>query len=172
MSAPAKSLPFSIIENYFKAIKNGQTDIVRGMLTEHPDLAKIKYRHNDFKYEGEIELDAYKFLGAYIGSVTGLHAAIIWGQDDLAKEIIDKSFTDDLDITFGGNNTALHLATLYGAGEVVKILLARGANSNIRNSKEFTPIDINDDFKIMKYFSSDADLTKNSHIDLFTVTHQ
>ena len=48
-------------------------------------------------------------LGAYIGSVTGLHVAIILGHDGIAKDIIDSSFKDDLDIPLGGNNTALHL---------------------------------------------------------------
>jgi len=40
--------------------------------------------------------------------------------------------TEDLNFTCGGNNTALHLATFFGCKEIVKALLKRGADRNIK----------------------------------------
>jgi ankyrin repeat protein len=49
-----------------------------------------------------------------------------------------------LDITFGGGNTSLHLATFLGAREVVKELLENGADRTVKNGKGFAPLDIVD----------------------------
>jgi hypothetical protein len=65
----------------------------------------------DAKFDPEVELDAYKFLGAYLGQISPLHYAILLGQDEIAKDIIERAFKEDLDMTFGGGNTALHLGT-------------------------------------------------------------
>jgi len=64
-------------------------------------LTSQRYRDPSVKFEGESELDAYKFLGAYIGPTTALQLAILTGNDAAAKDIIDATFKDDLDIPFG-----------------------------------------------------------------------
>lgn len=64
-------------------------------------LVSQKFKSEDAKFESDVQLDAYKFLGAYLGSMTALHFAILLGQDEIAKDIIERSFKDDLDQTFG-----------------------------------------------------------------------
>ena len=41
--------------------------------------------------------------------MTPLHVAILLGQDEIAKDIIERTCSEDLNCTFGGGNTALHL---------------------------------------------------------------
>jgi hypothetical protein len=72
-------------------------------------LVNQKFKSEDAKFDREVELDGYKFLGAYLGQMTALHFSILLGQDEIAKDIIERSFKDDLEMTFGGGNTALHL---------------------------------------------------------------
>jgi hypothetical protein len=85
------------MKQLFDAIKKGQCELVRQLLTSDRSLAKQR-RKGDYKYDVDIELDAYKFLGAYIGPLTALQYAILNGQDPLAKDIIDASFQEDLGI--------------------------------------------------------------------------
>ncbi|KAJ3225434.1 hypothetical protein HK099_006805 [Clydaea vesicula] len=124
----------------FSAIKEGNTDKVRELLLKDKSLTSQKYRDPTVKFESDVELDAYKFLGAYIGAISVLQMAILAGQDAIAKDVLERTLKDDLDQTFGGGNTALHLATFLGAREVVKLLLERGANRNIVNGKGFSPL--------------------------------
>ncbi|KAJ3274144.1 hypothetical protein HDV01_003427 [Terramyces sp. JEL0728] len=86
------------------AIKNSQSDTVRQMLLQEKGLASQKYKSEDAKFDPDVELDAYKFLGAYLGSITPLHFAILLGQDEIAKDIIERSFKEDLEETFGVRN--------------------------------------------------------------------
>jgi ankyrin repeat protein len=139
-------------------------------------------------------LDAYKFLGAYIGSLTGLQLAILKGNERIALDIIDSSLSEgDLDQQFGGGNTALHLATFYGMREVVGRLLERGADPNIKvcmllcqsiwsglsmhvlidvslhmfaqNNKGLRPIDILDDAEMRKVYESSTSSSSSQPMD-------
>ena len=74
------------------------------------------------------------------------------GSDDIAKDIIERSFKADLDEPFGGGNTALHLATLLGATAIVQLLIERSANTTINNAKGFAPVDLSDDPDMRKLF--------------------
>jgi ankyrin repeat protein len=67
--------------------------------------------------------------------MTALHYSLILGYDEIAADIIDASFQEDLEISFGLGNTALHLATLVGSQRVVKLLLDRGCNRLVKNRK-------------------------------------
>jgi ankyrin repeat protein len=97
------------------------------------NLAKVKHKSPKWTYDPEFELDAYKFLGAYIGALTGLQLAILKGNERIALDIIDSSLGEgDLDEQFGGGNSALHLATFFGMKEVVRRLLDRGADRNLK----------------------------------------
>ncbi|KAJ3254258.1 hypothetical protein HK103_007311 [Boothiomyces macroporosus] len=120
------------------------------MLLQEKGLASQKYKSEDAKFDADVELDAYKFLGAYLGAMTPLHFAILLGQDDIAKDIIERSFKEDLEETFGGGNTALHL----GAVDIVTLLLERGANRTVNNAKGFQPVDLSDDPELRKLFVS------------------
>ena len=108
--------------------------------------------------------------------MTPLHVAILLGQDEIAKDIIHRTSTEDLNLTFGviffifyldsrvfmlkedthkkGDNTALHLATFLGAHDVVKLLISRGALTSLTNSKGFTSLDVVDDPEMNQIYSS------------------
>ena len=65
--------------------------------------------------------------------MSALQVAILRGQDRCALSIIDATLNpDDLNVTFGGGNTALHLATFLGARDIVERLLERGADASIQ----------------------------------------
>ncbi|KAK9765305.1 hypothetical protein K7432_006475 [Basidiobolus ranarum] len=140
--------PTETLDAYFIAIQNGDAEAVRTLLAVDRSLTSKKKR-GDYKYEAELELDAYKFLGAYIGQMTGLQLAILNGQESIAKDILDSTFAEEIDITFGDNNTALHLATFYNFKELVKYLLERGADRSHKNGKGLTSIDLSNDPEIL-----------------------
>ncbi|KAJ3417640.1 hypothetical protein HDV05_000097 [Chytridiales sp. JEL 0842] len=144
------------MEALFAAIKSANSDQVRSLLLSDKSLTSTKHKDASIKFEPEIELDAYKFLGAYIGPTTGLQLAILLGQDAIARDIVERTTKDDLDLTFGGGNTALHLATLLGAREIVKLLLERGASKALKNTKGFAPVDLVDDDEMRKLFVGTA----------------
>ncbi|KAJ3068799.1 hypothetical protein HDU98_008092 [Podochytrium sp. JEL0797] len=141
------------LEDLFKAIKSSNPDKVRSIISANKDLTKEKLKDPSAKFDVDVEIDAYKFLGAYVGSCTALQLALLKGNDSIAKDIIDVTGSkEDLDISFGGGNTALHLATLLGAKDIVKLLLERGASRQVRNSKGFAPVDVLDDTEMRKMF--------------------
>ncbi|KAI8919746.1 hypothetical protein BC831DRAFT_480228 [Entophlyctis helioformis] len=142
------------VESLFKAIKASDADKVRDMLLAEKTLTSQKYKDPDMRFDADVELDAYKFLGAYIGTMTPLQFAILLGQDAIARDILERSFKEDLDETFGGSNTALHLATFLGAKELVKLLIERGANRSARNAKGFAPVDVIDDPEMRNVFQN------------------
>ncbi|KAI9197281.1 uncharacterized protein BJ171DRAFT_520438 [Polychytrium aggregatum] len=142
------------IEVLFEAIKQNRADDVRNILLNDKSLTSAKHRDPTIKFDAELELDAYKFLGAYLGSITALQWALMCGQDAIAKDIVERTLKDDIDVAFGGGNTALHLATFLGARELVKLLLERGADRSIKNSKGFAPVDLVDDPEIKRIYES------------------
>ncbi|KAJ3108176.1 hypothetical protein HDU97_002088 [Phlyctochytrium planicorne] len=125
------------VEALFESIKSGNPESVRSILLADKSLTSAKHKDASAKFDPDVELDAYKFLGAYIGACTPLQFAILSGQDSIARDILDRTVKDDLDITFGGGNTTLHLATFLGARDLVKSLLERGASRSVRNAKEY-----------------------------------
>ncbi|RUO96969.1 hypothetical protein BC936DRAFT_141191 [Jimgerdemannia flammicorona] len=162
-------LTYPLPKLYFAAIQASDTSQVRSLIATDQTLTTVKTK-GDYRYEGSIELDAYKFLGAYVGQMTGLQAAILWGRDTVAKDIIDATFREvshpwkrpplhhihpslfahlSTQSSPQNGNTALHLAVLVGAAEIVKILLDRGADVTIKNGKGFTPVDVSDNPEIM-----------------------
>jgi len=128
----------------FDAIYSKDKEKVRSLLQDKK-YTTVKKSDPRAKYDNEVEVDGYKFLGAYFGKMTVLQFAIVLGLDDIAKDIIDATLKDDLDATYGGGNTALHLAALLGERDVVKLLVERGADKSIKNSKGFSPVDVVDD---------------------------
>ncbi|KAI9295226.1 hypothetical protein K502DRAFT_315980 [Neoconidiobolus thromboides FSU 785] len=142
----------NLIETYFKAIELGDSDSVREILEKERNLTKIK-RRGEYQYDTSIELDAYKFLGAYLGAVSGLQLALLLGYDSIARDIADITFDQDLNMIFGDNNTTLHLAAFLENKEMVQSLLERGADANAKNGKGFTPLDVSNDSQVSKLLS-------------------
>ena len=51
----------------------------------------------------------------------------------MAKDIVDATLSvDDLNVCYGGGNSALHLATFLGYRDVVRRLLERGADPQLK----------------------------------------
>lgn len=110
------------------------------MLLEDKQLAAAKLKVADLTYPEEARDNAYSLCGAYIGSVTGLQYAVLLEQEDIALAIADATLSHDIDLTCGGQNTALHLACLLGDKPLVQALLERGAATDLKNSKGYTPV--------------------------------
>ena len=85
----------------WSSIQNGDAEAVRNVLLETPSLASTTSRFPALTWDKNLENDAYKLLGAYLGSMTPLHLSIFCGQDDIAKDIIQRTNSDDLNSTFG-----------------------------------------------------------------------
>ncbi|KAI9021112.1 hypothetical protein DFJ74DRAFT_595962, partial [Hyaloraphidium curvatum] len=113
---------------------------VRELLLEHKDLSSAKKRIQGLAWPDEVATDAFKLCGAYIGSVTGLQYAMLIGRDDVAESIVDATLSADIDLTFGGQNTSLHLASLLGAREMVQKLLKRGASQEVGRRGNYSPV--------------------------------
>ena len=145
--SPSKQVPTSeIVAEYFDAVDHGNAEQVRSLLQQYKQLCSAKQKSDNWKWDNSYALDAYKFLGAYLGSMTGLQVAVLRGFEEIAADIIDATLNpDDLNIPFGSGNTALHLATFLGSKDVVKLLIQRGADKNIKNAKGFTAVDVMDD---------------------------
>ncbi|TPX32512.1 hypothetical protein SmJEL517_g04386 [Synchytrium microbalum] len=141
------------IENVFEAIKAGDSDKVRALLLNDKTLLTQKHRDPTAKPDAAIELDLYKFCGAYLGQMTALQYSLLVGQDSIANDIAERTFKEDLDVTFGGGNTALHLASLLGAKDLVKLLLEHGAQPQLKNNKGFSPVDMSDEPDMLALFS-------------------
>ncbi|KAJ1981879.1 hypothetical protein H4R35_000537 [Dimargaris xerosporica] len=135
-------LDSAVIQSYFEAIGQNDSEQVRGLLSNHRSLAVARARGN-YRFDRAVELQAFKCLGAYLGALTGLQLAILLGHTGVALDIIDVSFDQELlNLGFGDRNTTLHLAVLLGDMEVTKALLERGANRNTKNGKGFTAVDL------------------------------
>ncbi len=126
---------------------------MRTLLLSDKALASQKERVEGARFDAAVETEAFKFLGAYLGALTPLHVALLRGADAIARDIIERTLAADLDVPFGGGNTALHLATFLGAREVVKLLVERGADPAIKNAKGFSPVDLCDDKEMSGWFS-------------------
>ncbi|CAH0562574.1 unnamed protein product [Brassicogethes aeneus] len=64
---------------------------------------------------------------------------------NMSNSSIDKPTSPPLSSDSSGSNTALHLCALYDAVECMKLLLRSGADANVRNSQNKTPMDIAQD---------------------------
>ena len=150
------------IAHFFTAIEKGDAEAVRSFITTNKSLTQVRHKSVQWKYDMDIEMDAYKFLGAYLGQLTGLQLSLLKGHDRIAHDIIDATLdTSDLDLENGGGNTALHMATFLGARDIVRRLLERGCNAARKNAKGFKPMDVLDDEEMRKIYSS-ADISLNN----------
>jgi hypothetical protein len=84
------------LETLFNAIRAGDAESVRALLSANRGLVAQRLRRTEWRFPRESELDAFKFLGAYIGRITPLQHALLMGQDAIARDIIDATFEHGL----------------------------------------------------------------------------
>lgn len=89
------------MDTIWSCIQEGNAENVRKQLLENPSLPSTTCRFPSLTWEKSVENDAYKLLGAYLGSMTPLHLSIFCGQDNIAKDIIQRTNSEDLNLTFG-----------------------------------------------------------------------
>jgi hypothetical protein len=82
-------------------IQEGDAESVRKQLLENPSLSLASKRFPLLTWDKNVELEAIKLLGAYLGSMTPLHLSIFLGHDSIAKDIILRTNSEDLNLTFG-----------------------------------------------------------------------
>lgn len=133
--------PQDALSSIFNAIRNDDGDTLRALLAVDRSLSKLRLAGN-WRYPEEAELDCFKFLGAYMGKLTALHYALLQGKEVIAQDIIDHSFDQDLALTFGDKNNALHLAAFFNYPEIARELVKRGLNPLWKNGKGFAPVDL------------------------------
>ena len=147
----------------FAAIRRTDRDTVRALLASNRALFTRNRHRYPVHYPPRCELDAYRFLGAYIGSLTALQYAILLGDEPTARDILDATFDADIDIRFGDGNTALHLAAFMNRLETVGFLLERGADLGRRNGKGFTPVDVAQDPDVIETMSLELRVAKENN---------
>ncbi|KAJ1669673.1 hypothetical protein EV182_008651, partial [Spiromyces aspiralis] len=99
---------------------------VRELVHKNRLLTRTRNRSPNYCYDSRIENEAFRCLGAYVGALTGLQLAILLGNQEIALDIIDATFQNDLGLMYGLNNTTLHLAAFLDEVEVVRALIERG----------------------------------------------
>ncbi|GJJ68882.1 hypothetical protein EMPS_01228 [Entomortierella parvispora] len=129
---------------FFKAIQDQDANTVRQLLMDHNKTALTQARWKApmdvAHYPSGAEVYAFRLLGAYLGPLTGLQFSILIGQDGIAKDILDATFVQDIDATYGGGNTALQMAVVLEASTIIKALLERGADKNRENDRGFSAL--------------------------------
>ncbi|KAG0057086.1 hypothetical protein BGZ83_001935 [Gryganskiella cystojenkinii] len=144
-SEPAVSdLPEELTREFFKAIQNQDANTVRQLLMDHDKTAMTQARWKApmdvAHYPSGAEVYAFRLLGAYLGPLTGLQFSILIGQDGIAKDILDATFDQDVDSTYGSGNTALQMAVVLEASSIIQALLERGADKTLVNDRGFSAL--------------------------------
>lgn len=96
--------------------------------------------------------------------VADFHRAAQYGQVATMEKMLEKSQAD-LECKDTDLNTALHVAALHGQGEIVKLLLRRGANTKAENLLKEIPADLAKTpelRELIKYFK-EASTSQTSH---------
>ncbi|KAG0219614.1 hypothetical protein B0O80DRAFT_496067 [Mortierella sp. GBAus27b] len=146
-------VPEAISQEFVEAIRQDDSETVRRLLETHKSeltTAQFKIPPNETRFPAEVEHDAFTFLGAFVGPLTGLQFALLIGKDHIASDILDSTFEQDIDTTFGNGNTALHLAVLLGAQGMVSALMDRGADVSLKNKRGYSAVHMSDDPEILK----------------------
>ncbi|KAF9907694.1 hypothetical protein EC991_010726 [Linnemannia zychae] len=141
-----------LTNEFFAAILEQDTEAVRRLLVDYKtDLTRARFKPEpqSVRFPAEVERDAFTLLGAYLGPLTGLQYSILTGRDDIAKDILDSTFEQDVDARFGSGNTALHLAALLGASNIASALIERGADITLKNKRGYSVVDMSDNPDIL-----------------------
>lgn len=95
---------------------------------------------------------------------TNLHRALDRGYTQLAKSILrNETNLDKINLPNAQGKTALHIAVQKGNKEIVKILLDKKADLNIRDHQGKTPLDYTDAREIKTLLSSSSQNKGSQH---------
>ncbi|MFD0710903.1 ankyrin repeat domain-containing protein [Paenibacillus sp. GCM10027626] len=139
-----------IIEDLFRAAQNGDTILMKGKISEHPEL--VHTLNNDglhlLGYAAHFgQIEAVKLLldhdadvnelsqskVSYIPSNTALHAAIAGKRDiEVIRLLLERGANTNLYDSNG--HTCLHTAAYHNSNEaIIRLLLEHGAELNGRS---------------------------------------
>ncbi|TPX45772.1 hypothetical protein SeMB42_g03632 [Synchytrium endobioticum] len=161
----------------FSAINDGDREKLQHILSHHPSstlilqlLLTTAYSNHDafYAHDPDVIADANELLGASVSNLNAIQIACLLGDEDIATDILDfvASITEEIEAKkillefvgriWGAGNTVLHLASFLGMADLVRRLLAVGANPNKRNDRNYRPVDCADDDVTMKQFTEIA----------------
>lgn len=133
------------------ASKNGHVEVVQQLLDAHADINARNNKGNTALYLASqsghlwvvlILLNHYADVNAQNNNGdTALHVASREGYVGIVKLLLDE-YEINLEAQNSEGNTALHLAAVMGDADVAKALLERGANPQIYNWRDQTPVDL------------------------------
>lgn len=116
-------------------------------------------------FEEDAIKDAEALMGCSTAHLNVLQISIFQGEEELALDILDyfhrateklggrrALLHEFLAHQFGYRNTSLHLAAFMGMADLCRRLLELGANSTVRNSRNFRPVDCTNDEGVRQQF--------------------
>lgn len=137
------------IETIFK-IRNNREEIYTLINRENVNYRGYKKRTALFEsaVTGRLEMSEYFIgIGADVNisdkdGFTPLHFAAIYYRVEILKLLLEKGAVIDAQDSWG--NTALSRAVYEskGRGDVIKLLLENGANRNLKNYYDISPLDL------------------------------
>tara|TARA_R110002051_G_scaffold230027_1_gene292069 strand:+ start:358 stop:840 length:483 start_codon:yes stop_codon:yes gene_type:complete len=105
-----------VVENFYSAIRNGDTKLIDELITKDPSLINIKDQRGS----------------------TPLILATYYGHGDLANLLLERGA--DIDGKDGSGNTALMGVCFKGFAEIAKKLVDKGAKVNVINAMGATSL--------------------------------
>jgi cytohesin len=152
LPCPPQSAVEQISDALYIACRNGQTEVVRFLLSKNPDLSFRAYLgatplHWAYFGGARPAIELLMVAGAdptlrddslhCTPRAFGICVAASWGMDFRVRELLEAdptllNFTD-------GQTNALHQAAAAGHAEIVQHLLDRGANRTLRDAQGKTP---------------------------------
>jgi ankyrin repeat protein len=135
----------------FKAIKSGESEQVRKLISENPKLIDARAVMGKTALHLAVEsgnsnmvallVEAGAEVNAKGDSVTPLHLAAFYGNAPIAETLIKAGAHVDA-LGYRHNDTPLHVAALHGHVNVVNLLLAHGADAGAENMLHKTALQL------------------------------
>lgn len=125
------------------AIAADDLEQARALLAKTPRLANFTSGMGPMEYAIHLDRPQIVLLlidvGARVyGKSTPLHRAVSWGREEVVRVMLEQH--PDVDARDGDGITPLHVAVGQGAPGIVRLLIEAGANREISNTKQETPL--------------------------------
>ena len=135
----------------FRAVKSGEPEQVRKLISENPKLIQSKTLMGKTPLHLAVEsgnttmvallLEAGADVNVRGDSVTPLHLAAFYGNAQISEALLKAGAAVNA-AGFRHDDTPLHVAALHGHLNVVKVLLAQGASVSRENMLHKTPLQL------------------------------